>query len=471
MKLLLISPSDIGKFYYGQPRYYSDNMAIFPPLSLLPLVSYIKQTSDHTVKVIDMFLLNLTLEDFKKEIIDFKPDVIGITCMLNKWFAIVQILRFIKKYFPFIKTVVGGYNTSEFPVETLYHECVDFMVLGTGQEPLKELLDYMASGNNRFSEIKGLFLRGSTKKNFVEEKQRMNPDLFPFPDRTCIPYKKYKSAISERFPSTIMISSDGCPFRCNFCNTSNMRNIIIRDSIKVVDEMEECVKLGIKEIMFQDELFTISKDRVIKICQEIIRRKLDVLWNFKSRIDLIDEEMLPYLKKAGCNNIHFGIENGNDEILERMNKGITTTQARKLFKLLKKYGLEGSASFMLAYPGETIEQIHNTINFAIEIDPSFAQFTITCDFPGTKIYLDNLAKNKYKEDIWEKYVLNPTPDFVPPYSTDLFTESQLRHILNYAYRRFYRRAKYIKKRMFSLRSFGQFFHQFKIAKDILLQKE
>ncbi|MHC4182983.1 MAG: B12-binding domain-containing radical SAM protein [Planctomycetota bacterium] len=470
MKLLLLSPSDIKKFSIGQPRYYSDNQAVFPPLSLLPLASYIKKNSSHIVKVIDMAILNLTLSDLHGVILSFKPNIIGITCMINNWYAIVQILRYIKSNFPHIKTVVGGYNTSEYPEETILQDCIDFMILGTGQEPLKKLLDYMEAGNKRFTEIKGLFLRDDQKRNYSEEKQRIDPDLFPFPDRTCVPYKKYRSAISQRFPSTVMISSDGCPFRCRFCNTSNMKNIIIRDPIKVVDEMEECVLIGIKEIMFQDELFTVKKDRVYKICQEIIDRKLDIVWNFKSRINLIEEDVLPYLKRAGCSNIHFGVENGNDEILEQMNKGITTDQVRKVFKLLQKYNIDGSASFMIAYPGETLEQIHNTIDFAIEINPSFVQFAITCDYPGTQIYLDNLRENKYNEDIWKKFVLNPTADFRPPYSSNLFNEKQLDDMLNYAYRKYYLRYSYIKKRLLSLRSTKQFTNQLKIAKDIILKR-
>lgn len=470
MRLLLVSPPDIGKFYPGQPRYYSDNMAILPPLSLLPLVSYIKKTNSHSVKVIDMPILNFTLSDLEKEILAFEPDVIGITCMINKWYAVVKILRYIKEQFPRIKTVVGGFNPMEFPQETILHECVDFMVLGTGQEPLKRLLDYLEAGKRDLTEIKGLFPRDSSKRDFEEEKQRLSPDIFPFPDRTCVPYKKYSSAISQRFPSTVMISSDGCPFHCNFCNTSNMREIIIRDPVRVVDEMEECARLGIREIMFQDELFTIKRDRVIKICQEIIDRNLDVFWNFKSRIDLIWEDMLPYFKRAGCSNIHFGVENGNDEILERMNKGITTNQIRHVFRMLREYKIDGSASFMLAYPGETLEQIQNTIDFAIELDPSFVQFSVTCDFPKTQIYYDNLDRGKYEEDIWKRFIIDPSPQFKPPYSTDSFNENQLQDILNYAYKKFYSRFGYIKKRLLAVRNSKQFAHQLKIGKDILLRR-
>jgi radical SAM superfamily enzyme YgiQ (UPF0313 family) len=337
------------------------------------------------------------------------------------------------------------------------------MILGTGQMPLKGLLDGLEHRARDLTNINGLFPRNSNKRNFHDEKIRHNPDKYPFPDRSCIPYKKYRSAISQRFPSTIMISSDGCPFHCNFCCTSNMKNILIRDPIKVVDEMEECVKLGIKEIMFQDELFTVNKERVYRICKEIIDRKLDVAWNFKSRIDLIDEALLPLVKKAGCNNIHFGIENGNDEILERMNKGITISMVKGVFSLLKKHKIPGSASFMLAYPGETLAQMNKTIDFAIELNPAYAQFTITGDFPGTNIYLENLSAGRYKEDIWKKFVLNPVQNFTPPYSSDLFAPEELEKIMHQAYRKFYFRFGYVKKRLFSIKSPQQFSNQLQIA--------
>jgi anaerobic magnesium-protoporphyrin IX monomethyl ester cyclase len=470
LRLLLIAPAHLERFNYGQPKYYAENMAVFPPLSLLPLVSYLRKMSGHTVKVIDMAIERMGLEELRQEINSFQPQVVGVTCMINRWYTAVTILREIKRINPVITTVVGGFNVSEFPEETISHDCVDFIVLGSGQQPLKELLDILESQGQGFDQVKGLFARRSQKRNFVEEKQKLDPDLFPFPDRTCVPYKKYHSAISFRFPSTVMISSEGCPYSCNFCNTSCMKIIIIRDPIKVVDEMEECCRIGIREIMFQDELFTIQKNRVIRICEEIHKRRLDVVWNFKSRIDLIDESILRPLKGAGCTHIHFGVENGNDEILEKMNKGITTAQVKKTFLLLKKYHIDASASFMLAYPGETLEQVRRTIDFAIEIDPVYAQFTITCDFPGTKIYQENLKNNRYKEDIWKSFVLDPREDFVVPYSSDLFSREELENILHDAYRRFYRRPAYVRKKLFSIRNLQQLWNQSMIAKDILFSR-
>ncbi|MBF0208942.1 MAG: B12-binding domain-containing radical SAM protein [Oligoflexia bacterium] len=463
MKILLISPPRVSDISVGQTKFFSRNMAIFPPLSLLPLASFLHQESSHIAKVLDLAIERNPLQKLNSTIENFTPEAVGITCMLNNWFVITQILQMVKHTFPKIKTVIGGYNTSEFPHESVQNDHVDFMILGTGQVPLKELLDGLEKNSSDLSKIKGLFIHNSNKSSYDDEKLRINPDEYPFPDRGLVSINSYRSAISQRFPSTVMISSDGCPFNCNFCNTSNMKNILIRDPIKVVDEMEECVKIGIREIMFQDELFTIKKERVLRISNEILNRKLDIVWNFKSRINLIEEDLLPILKKAGCNNIHFGIENGNDEILEKMNKGITTEKVLAVFAMLKKHKIPGSASFMLAYPSETRAQIENTIDFAIKLNPSYVQFSVTCDFPGSKIYLNSLANGKYKEDIYKKFILKPTADFTFPYSSELFTREELDNMLKHAYRKYYFRYGYIKRRLSSIKSPGQFINQAKIA--------
>jgi radical SAM superfamily enzyme YgiQ (UPF0313 family) len=226
-------------------------------------------------------------------------------------------------------------------------------------------------------------------------------DSMPFPARDLVPYKKYTSLLATSSVVTTMFTSRGCPYKCSFCDRPHLGSVFrYRSAEDVVAEMEECIRMGIGEILIYDDTFTVNRQRVMDICNLILKKRLKFRWDIRARVNTVDFEMLKLLKKAGCERIHYGVESGNQGILNILKKGITLEQVRKAFRMTKKVGISTLGYFMIGSPSETRETIMQTINFAIEIGADFAHFTITTPFPGTELYRDALKKGLIKTEVW-----------------------------------------------------------------------
>lgn len=275
-------------------------------------------------------------------------------------------------------------------------------------------------------------------------------DSLPFPARHLLPNKRYFS-IHADYPFTTLMTSRGCPFNCGYCFKGVFDRIIrFRSPKNVVDEVELCLEMGFKEIWFYDDVFTLNKKRTTEICTEIIDRGLDFKWTAISRVDTVDYNLLKIMKKAGCRRIRYGIESGDQEILNSMRKEITLDTAKKTIELTKKVGIETLCFFMIGYPGEDEEKIRKTIGYSIELDPNWAMFSNTVPFPGTDL-LEIANKNGLLEDknYWKKYVLGKTTDRIPYQFPNLDTWVEM------AFKRFYFRPKLILRTASNLRNINQ----------------
>jgi len=300
-----------------------------------------------------------------------------------------------------------------------------------------------------------VFKKGKTIINTGFPELISDLDKLPFPNRQAVPYKKYYSIISRYPVSTTLLTSRGCPYHCTFCYQFMGRNYRYRSVTNIIEEIEECLKLGIKEFFFFDETFTINRERVLAICDEIIDRKLDISWEIRARVNTVDREMLIKLKKAGCERIQFGVETSTPEILKLLKKGITIDQVRNAFKMANKVGLTTFADFMIGLPTETREQILRTIEFSKELKPAYAQFSVTTPFPATELYELGFKKGLYTEDYWRDFARNPRKEFIPRVWEESLSREELISLLNYAYKRFYLRPGYILRKLFEIRSFDE----------------
>jgi len=186
-----------------------------------------------------------------------------------------------------------------------------------------------------------------------------------------------------------MITSRGCPYQCQFCDVHELfgRKTRYRTVDNVIEEMRMLsIEYRVKEIIFYDDTITIDRERVMELCERMIKEKLDISWGCYSRVDRIDDEMSKIMKRAGCHMISMGVESGSDEMLTKMQKGITIEQTRNAFKILKKNNIETSASFIVGFPGETRQTLQKTKEFVKEIDPTFALFFRLIPYPGTSLY-------------------------------------------------------------------------------------
>ena len=470
MKILLISPHiEIGLLGALPEKYKKMSLGNYPPLGIMYLASYLEKYSDHKPELLDMGLDQLSLPEILEKIENGGIQAVGLYASSFNINVVSRIVKAVKKLDNNIVTILGGPHVELYPEETAMLDSVDYVVPGEGQITLKDLLDALTNKSD-ISAIKGVVYLKSGKVCTNDKRPPVdNLDILPFPARHLTQYKKYYSIIGRSEVTTSLMTSTGCPYRCNFCSTSHAAAAVrVRSAENVVAEIEECVNMGIREFFFFDEIFTLNKARTLAICNLILKKNLKIFFDIRSRINTVDEEMLQKLKEAGCLRIQYGIESANPETLKAMNKGITVEESIRVAKLTKKAGIEVFADFMLGYPGETKKQILNTINFAIKIDADFVQFGNTQLLPGTKIYYDALEKGFIKEDYWRNVAKDPPEVIVPPFASETFNRDQMLRFHRYAFLKFYFRPRFIYKRLIKIKSAAELFRQLKTGYHLLL---
>lgn len=446
MKVLLLNPPDENRIRAEFPSKVMREVLLLPPLGLLYLEAYLHRNTSHPVKILDAPAQNISYARLEQELLREKPDFLGISGHTYNLVDMVKSTDFSKKVNPECLVWWGGPHVSAFPRESIEHPAVDGVVYGEGEITLAHLLDALERKQDLTS-VKGIiFRRNGEVIDTGPREVLMDLDSLPFPRRVVLDPKKYYYVPGKEVIATSLISSRGCPYHCTFCSTPG-KTFRARSAANVVDEMEECADLGIREIYFVDDTFNVDVGRAIAICQEIVRRKIRVGWNIRARVNLITPELVEHLERAGCTRIHLGVETGTDEGLKVLGKGITVEQIRKVFKYLRGRSLTTVAYFMLGCPNEkTLDDIRRTVEFAKEIDPDYCFFGVLTPYPGTKIYEDGIARGIIDPGQWQDFVHNPAPDFKPSPWTEHLSEAQLYRASELAFRSFYLRAGPILKK-------------------------
>lgn len=456
MKVLLINPSIKNMITTNLPKFAEEERGYYPPLGLLYIASYAEKHTDHEIAVLDMMVEELGFDELKKEIEKRKPTVVGITATTFTLLDTITAARAVKSVDESIKVVFGGPHAHIYPEETIRMREVDFLVFGEGELAFTELLQKI-NDYDKLKKVKGLVFEYKKRvintgfQGFIEDL-----DSLPFPARHLTPYKKYFSLIAKYNPITTMMTSRGCPHRCLFCHRPHMGKIFrARSAENVVEEIEDCVSMDIREILIYDDTFNVDRQRVLDICKLIKERGIDICFDIRARVDRIDKAMLQALKEAGCARIHYGIESANQRILDILRKDITVEQAERAIKMTKHIGIETLAYFMIGNPTETKKEILNTIEFAKKLESDYCHFAITTPWPATPLYEQALQKGVFN-NFWRSFASNPTKDFIPQLWEENLNRKELVELLEQAYKSFYTRPSYIFKRMLKVRSFGEF---------------
>jgi len=468
MKVLLINPPILNLIPSMLPKSIDESRGYNPPLGILYLAAYLQKHSTHQVKILDCQVEELNYKQIRNIIQKDKPDVVGLTTMTFTLIDVLKIVQLVKEIDTEIKVVLGGPHVDIYPLETISQSGVDYLVLGEGERPFKNLLDKINYPKQLY-QIKGIVFKDE-KKVINNGRAEFDRDLdsLPFPARSLTPYQKYFSVLSKVHPVTTMFTSRGCPYKCLFCDRPQLGKIFRARSPKnVVDEMEECQKMGIKEILIYDDTFTVNRQRVLSICQEIMKRELKIGWDIRTRPDTVDTQLLTAMKEAGCQRIHYGVESGTQKILNVLRKGITLEQIEETFRLTKKTGLEILAYFMIGSPTETRENILQTIKFAKRLNPDFTHITITTPFPATDLYRLGLKQKILPYDYWQEFAQNPLSTFAPSIWEEHLTKEELFQLLKYAYRSFYLRPHYVFKKLLGLTSWQEFRNKAEVAWQLL----
>ncbi len=441
MRILFIQPP---------PRQIQKEEIVVPPLGIAYLAAVLEKRG-HKVSIIDGFAEGLDYNSLEERIKENSPDIVGITGMtpvIDNAFRTVKAARKHSKYI-----VMGGPHVSMVRKKIFDQSpAVDFAIQGEGESSIETLIEKIESGSD-ISEVPGLITRDfeNPPACYIEKL-----DALPFPARHLLPNERYKYILSKGKVTTIF-SSRGCPYQCTFCDKtvfgSKWR---ARSAGNVLEEIELVVRdYGIKSVVFYDDLFTVKKDRVVEICKGIIERNLDIEWKAEGRVNIVDEETLRWMKKAGCSMIAYGVESGNQKGLDYLNKGTKVEQIRRAFELTRKAGIKPMGYFVLGIPVETYEDEIGTIELAKEIKAAYAQFSVLSPTPGTKLYDDVVKMGWYREINAQ----NPMDKDLkrPAIINENWDEERLNKILREAHRRFYLSPWYVWQRLKEIKSAKEFF--------------
>lgn len=447
MKVLVTNPPWPGEGYglrsdVRWPHKRKDKYIEYP--TYLAYVCAILQKEKIDVKFIDGIIDELSIPAFADKVKEINPEMIVLECSTPSINYDLTTAKSVKEKLPDCITVLVGSHCSVFHKEILQeNEFIDIICRGEFDYTVRDIASSL-SNNKDLTEVDGISYRDKEGKIHINKNRELiqNLDELPFPARDMIKISNYKSAHYCGRNGTFMITSRGCPYRCIFCvwpNTLYGHKYRVRSPENVVAELEELVtKYQVEDIYFDDDCLTLDRDRMIKICNLILEKKIKIKWFCQVRVNHLDEELMKKMKQAGCHTLFIGVESGDKEMIKRMKKAIDLNQTKEVFRLARKIGLKTQAFFMLGLPGETQETIRKTISFAKELKPFSAQFAVAIPHPGSELYNICMEKGWLKFNSWEEF-----DACEPMIETETFTIEDIKKARNMAYLKFYFRPNYI----------------------------
>lgn len=418
----------------------------YPNMTLATLAGNL--VDKHTVKIIDLDLYPNYLTVLFNAVKRFKPDIIASSAKTTEYFPVRDLMTKIKEKFPKITTIVGGVHVTVFPEECANEKCFDILVFGEGDKTIPDILTA-----KKLSDVPGIMYRDKKlKKNIFTKKRELIKDIneLPYPAWSLFDLSKYKNSrlSSRNDPVGHLETSRGCSYRCNFCNKSIFGTFYrIKNVTRVVDEIEYMLKCGFKEIHIIDDSFTQNIVRAKEVCREIIKRKLKFSWSLINgvRVNLVDKEFFQLAKEAGCWQSGFGIESGDQKVLNRINKQITLAQVKKAVKIAEEAGIDTFGFFILGLAGETVKSMQKTIDFAKSLPLTTAKFGICIPYPGTAYFKELEAEGRIKTYDWSKYKIHQVED--PLFDHPNLAWNEISMYRKKAFREFYLRPSYAYRRL------------------------
>lgn len=420
-------------------------------LGICYIAAYLREHK-YNVKIIDaeaeeIFDYNKIVSMIK----EFKTDIIGITSTTVSFHRALELAKKIKQNCQTL-IVLGGSHITAMPEYTMKFKEFDYGVLKEGEETILELIEAIKNKKS-VSRVKGIVYRDKKGKvKFTKPREYIKDlDSLPMPAIDLVKFELYRPPLNNyRKELTMsMITNRGCDFKCTFCDRNVFGGCREHSAKRIVSEIERLIKYyNVKEITFEDDTFLANKNRVRDFIKLLELKGINISFSCAARVNQVDEELLKELKKVGCYFIAFGIESGNQEILNTIRKGITIKQIKDAINLCKKIGIQTKGFFIIGCPLETKETIRQTINFAKSLPLDDIIVTLMCPIPGTEMF--RVAKNYgiLDESDYSKFSYHH-PVFVPKG----LTAEYLKKIQGRFYREFYLRFSMILNKLKQLNSF------------------
>lgn len=372
-------------------KTFTRSGSVYPPLGLCQLAAVDRNS---LIQVFDAEGEGLTDEQTENLLQELQPKIVGLS-------ATSFTLEIVEKWAKFCKTIkakiiVGGPHPSLSPLNT-FEKCpsIDFIVRGEGEVVINELIELILT--EKFDkQLSGVCSRIGNDFHIDNEILKVNDfSQLPFPNLSYMPIHNYWCPDAVSKPMVTMMTTRGCPYRCEFCSSPAVMGKKVRGwSVEqVISELKFLhFDLGVKEISFVDDVFTINHKRTLELCNEIVKNNIQITWFCNARADHIDEEIANAMKLSGCHQTYLGFESGSQTILDNIKKGTTIERLVKGAEILKQNGISRSIGFVLGLPGENEETVLQSIALAQKLQPERLQFTRFTPLVGSP--LENFKMNE-----------------------------------------------------------------------------
>lgn len=317
---------------------------------------------------------------------EFAPDIVGITTMSPKFPSALKLAAIAKQREGDCHVVMGGVHPTVQAEQVMQNREVDFVVRGEGERTVVELCEALRRGERRFAGIRGLSFRDAQDGRVFHNEARgfiENLDTIPFPARELILHPELHAL--DIMCATV--ASRGCPFRCGFCEAQNLwtRRVRFRSAENIAGELGQVSeKYGSRDFHFWDDSFTVSKERTLELCRAIIARRLDIQWYCSTRADLLDDELLGWMRRAGCRTIAIGLESGSERVLNLIRKRITVKQVLQAIRLIHRHAIRATVFLMMGFPEEREEELQQTLAIAGKLGADSLRFAVFTPYPGSE---------------------------------------------------------------------------------------
>ena len=364
LPLLLLQPP-------GACREFTRSGSCYPPLGLCQLAAMV---TEKECVVLDADGLNISFEDTISKVVSINPRAVGLTLTTYTFEMIEKItLPLFEAGFDIL---IGGPQATLDPkgtMERLPH--VRWVFCGEAEKQMQEIVDRLDQGRD-LTGISGILSQSDSN---VERQVIEDFTDLPFPRYEGLPLEAYWCPDAKSAPMVTVMTARGCPHRCGFCSSPALLGRKVRGwSVdQVLEHLEYLVNdLGIKEISFVDDVFTINRKRLVALCKGIVERNLDFTWFCNSRADQVNQIVAKSSSDAGCHQMYLGFESGDQRILDDIvNKDATLEDLINGADLLKQYGINRSVGFVIGLPTENEESVQASLDLAFRVKPERIQFT------------------------------------------------------------------------------------------------
>jgi anaerobic magnesium-protoporphyrin IX monomethyl ester cyclase len=386
MKVMLLYPKWIT--HYGIFAYFAKRKSIWPPLNLTYLAA-VTEKEGYEVRIIDGQAEDMSQSKMVEHTLAFNPDIIGITSATPFYHIATDLAKGLKEANSKIPVVIGGAHITILKEEA-FSPCFDYAFIGESEKSWPMFLDRYQNGKD-ISSVKGMLFRDNGQVKFTGAVEPINDlDSVPFPARRLLKMDKYQLGTLQGTKNfTSIMFSRGCPFQCIFCCREAVGRRVRKRSVRsLVDEIKSVVsEFNIRHFYFADDNLTLDQRYILEMCDLIDSEKLSITFEGSTRANLVDEELIARLARAGLIRLSFGLETTDPEIRRIIKKEVPLESYAAAYKLTNKYGIETLNSVMLGLPGETHETVKKTLHYLRHARGVHqASFSIATPYPGTELY-------------------------------------------------------------------------------------